>query len=333
MLEKLLRVSKKEGGEHMLEKLLRIYAMSMAYDVRSPMPHLVGPPGCGKSTYVEQLTELLGVRLHIINVSRLSPLDVEGVQMPHGQGEDMVLKMLPATFWTSLKEGDVLLMDEFLRGFPEVFNALLDIFTSRRVGAFRLPKVVIIGASNSVISYDAALEDRLLHLPVPDPRTSTSEARRLAKILIDSLGLLPDMLDSVEMRTLLDEVVLPTYNLLDVFKRKGSKPLPPSNNLTASLRNLIGQAQLRTVTTPALRDLLRTNNMLALKSGKYQYILGFEKSAPGTTSEHLQQQLTLLMGNPRLTPLQALNLEMNLQLLGMEEAMHEPHQVEEETVF
>ena len=81
----------------------------------------MGPPGCGKSTYVEQLADLVGKELHIINVSRLSPLDVEGVlQMPHGAGEDMVLKMLPATFWTSLHEGDILLMDEFLRGFPEV---------------------------------------------------------------------------------------------------------------------------------------------------------------------------------------------------------------------
>ena len=85
----------------MLEKLMKLYVMSMAYKVRSPMPHLVGPPGCGKSTYVEQLAELLGVELHLINVSRLSPLDVEGVQMPHGTGEDMALRMLPATFWTS----------------------------------------------------------------------------------------------------------------------------------------------------------------------------------------------------------------------------------------
>lgn len=80
----------------MLEKLMRLYVMSMAYDVRSPMPHLVGPPGCGKSTSVEQLAELLNVQLHIINVSRLSPLEIEGVQMPRGTDDEQQLHMLPA---------------------------------------------------------------------------------------------------------------------------------------------------------------------------------------------------------------------------------------------
>ena len=188
----------------MLTKLMRLYVMSMAYDVRSPMPHLVGPPGCGKSTSVEQLAELLGVQLHIINVSRLSPLEIEGVQMPHGSDDEMALRMLPATFWTSLKEGDILLMDEFLRGFPEVYNGLLDIFTSRRVGAFVLPKVFIIGASNSVVAYDQALEDRLLHLPVTDPRKSKTELQNLADIMTSALGLLPAMAKDPCMVDLLD---------------------------------------------------------------------------------------------------------------------------------
>jgi MoxR-like ATPase len=208
----------------MSDKVIRLYSMAMAYDVRSPMPHLVGPPGCGKSSVIEELADLLGVELHIINVSRLSPLDVEGVQMPHGSGEDMVLRMLPATFWTSLKEGDILLMDEFLRGFPEVYNALLDIFTSRRVGAYRLPRVFIIGASNSTVSYDGALEDRLLHLPVADPRRSKTERERMAKIIVDALGLLPEMAQSSEMEQLLREEVLPMYDILDSFSaKKGRK--------------------------------------------------------------------------------------------------------------
>ena len=65
----------------MLEKILKMYVMYMRLDVRSPMPHLVGPPGCGKSTVVEQAAEMIGVNLHIINVSRLNPLDLEGVQI------------------------------------------------------------------------------------------------------------------------------------------------------------------------------------------------------------------------------------------------------------
>ena len=303
----------------MLEKLMQLYVMAMTYDVRSPMPHLVGPPGCGKSHHVEQLADLIGKDLHIINVSRLSPLDVEGVQMPHGTGDDMVLKMLPATFWTSLKEGDVLLMDEFLRGFPEVYNALLDIFTSRRVGALRLPKVFIIGASNSVVAYDSALEDRLLHLPVTDPRKSTTEAAHIADILVDWLGLLPSMSTSSEMRAVLDAEILPTYALLDSFKKAGTK----ANNTVkgTSLRNLIGQAQLRMVKSGTLRDLIEMNNLAAMRDNKYQYVLLLD-GGKGKPVGYRQQALKL-RGNPKLTKVQALNLEANLQLIGLAEAQEE----------
>jgi hypothetical protein len=304
----------------MLERLMRAYVMAMLQDVRSPMLHLVGPPGCGKSTFVEQLADLLEVNLHIINVSRLSPLEVEGVQMPHGVGEDMLLKMLPATYWTQLKDGDILLLDEFLRGFPEVYSGLLDIFTSRRVGAFRLPKVFIIGASNSVVAYDQALEDRLLHVTVPDPRTSKREKQRIAQLLVDTLGLLPAMVDSSEMEHLLDTEVLPLYVLLDSFKKKGTKA-GPTISTGSSVRNLIGQAQLRVVQSSALRELIDINNTRAIVSSKYQYVLLLDggKSVPsGYTGKAMQ-----LRGNPRLTPVQALNLEGNLQLVDLHSAQLE----------
>lgn len=303
----------------MLEKLMKIYAMSMAYKVTSPMPHLVGPPGCGKSTYVEQLADLLGVELHIINVSRLSPLDVEGVQMPHGSGEEMILKMLPATYWSSLKDGDILLFDEFLRGFPEVYNAILDIFTSRRVGALRLPDVFIIGASNSVVSYDSALEDRLLHITVPDPRKSKMEREHIAKLLVEYLGLLPDMVTSAEMTAVLDTEILPTYDILDSFKKKGVKVTPGGTMKGYSLRNLIGQAQLRTMESLALKELIESNNDRAMIAGKAQYVL-LRGGKSSMVHPSYEAQANKLRGNPRLTPTQALNIELNLQLIEMERA-------------
>ena len=131
----------------MLERLARLYTAYMAQDVRSPIPHVAGPPGVGKSENAaalaklvgksqaaEQLAKLVQKKLHIINVSRLSPLEIEGIQMPI----ENKLEMLHSTLWTQLQEGDVVLLDEFLRGFPEVYNALLDIFTSRHVAGFDL---------------------------------------------------------------------------------------------------------------------------------------------------------------------------------------------------
>lgn len=296
----------------MLETILKLYVMAMAGDVRSPLAHLVGPPGCGKSTSVEQAAKLLGVNLHIINVSRLSPLETEGVQMPHGSGEDMVLRMLPATFWTALKEGDILLLDEFLRGFPEVYNALLDILTSRRAGAFHLPKVFIIGASNSTVAYDAALEDRLLHIAVPDPRNSKKAKGFLAQLIIDDVGLHPRMKDSMEMESLLSTVVLPMYDILDTFKKGGSSPAGVLKG--KSVRNLIGQAQLRHIETSELRELIDMNNRMAVTDAKWQYVV----LPSGKNVE--PRYLAVLSKIPRdkLTPLQLRNLELNEQLVGME---------------
>lgn len=306
----------------MLEKILKLYTMAMAGDVRSPMPHLVGPPGSNKSTAVEQAAQLIGVNLHIINVSRLSPLEIEGVQMPTDMHDPatMRLHMLTATFWTQLKEGDIVLLDEFLRGFPEVYNGLLDILTSRRVGAFTLPKVFILGASNSTVAYDKALEDRLLHLPVPDPRHNKAAKKDLAVALVERLGLLPAMVESTEMQSLLDIEVLPMFDVLDQFKGKANSG--GGSIKGSSLRNLIGQAQLREIKSSPLGELLQFNNQRAMTQGKAQYVLLTSGAASKVPPGYLAAA-EKLKGNPKLTEVQALNLALNLQLVELESVRNE----------
>lgn len=305
----------------MLETILKLYSMAMAVDIRSPLPHLFGPPGCGKSSVVEQAAEIIGCDLHIINVSRISPLELEGVQMPvpHDTEQTLKLKLLTATFWTQLREGDILLLDEFLRGFPEVYNGLLDIITSRQVGGYKLPKVFIIAASNSTIAYDKALEDRLLHLPVPDPRKKKAEKKHLAQMFVDALGLLPEMVDSYEMQTMLDTEVLPMYDCLDNLKNGSSSPVGLKGR---SLRNLIGQAQLRQVQAPAVSELIAMNNTRAMNAGKTQYVFLLDGKTAHVDPQY-EPKATQLRGNARLTPVQSLNLELNLQLLEMERIRQE----------
>ena len=298
----------------MLRILLLLYKMAMALDVRSPMPHIVGPPGTGKSTVMQQLADLLGVELHIISVARMMPTEVEGVQMPVGSGEDMVLKMLPATYWTSLKEGDIVFFDEFLRGYEMIYNALLDIFTSRRVGAHRLPKVVIVGASNSVKTYDPALDNRVLHIPVPDARKSKAERDRICQLIIEEIGLSPSVASSYEMEYLIERQILPAYDMLDMFKGNGKKVVAQEFE-GSSVRHLIGQAQLRYIVAPELKDLINHNNLVASRDGTWQYVVlsTGAKHAPKGYEEAARK----LKGNPKLTPLQAMNLELNLEMLEM----------------
>lgn len=300
----------------MLETLLKLYTMAQTLDVRSPTPHLFGPPGCGKSTFVQQLAALVGKKVHTINVSRISPLELEGVQMP--DKENTRLRLLTATHWNQLEDGDIVLLDEFLRGFPEVYNGLLDIMTSREVAGFKLPNVFFIAASNTTTAYDKALEDRLLHLVVPDPRTSKREAKRIATVIVEALGLLPDTATSYEMERLLMTEVNPTYELLDILKNKSSVGATQVKGI--SPRNLIGQAQLRHVTSTALRELIDMNNVRAIREGKDQYV--FLLSGRGVDATYVARAQGLV-GNPRLTELQATNLSLNLQLIQLEEVRYE----------
>lgn len=301
----------------MLEKILKLYTMAIAGDVRSPMPHLIGPPGCGKSTVAKQAADILGVNLHTINVSRMSPLEIEGVQMPEAHGDEgqLKLRLLHSTLWTQLQEGDIILFDEFLRGFPEVYNALLDIFTSREVVGLKIPNVFIMGASNSAVAYDGALEDRLLHLPVTDPRTHKGERQRLAQLIIDELGLLPSMVKSPEIEEVLNVEVLPMFNVLDSFKGKGTQ-LGSTMATGQSLRKLIGMAKLREVQSHTLESLISMNNARAMTENKAQFVLLLHgKQVPHSYETAARR----LVGNDKLTELQALNLNLNLQLIELEE--------------
>ncbi len=303
----------------MVELILKLYTMYMATDVRTPVPHLFGPPGCGKSSSVEMAAELLGVEAHTINVSRISPLELEGVQMPvSSEDEDLAqklqLKLLHATYWTQLKDGDIVHFDELLRGFPEVYNGLLDIWTSRKVAGFELPKVFIIASSNTTVAYDKALEDRLLHLPVDDPRKNVGVKRGLAKRIVDQLGLLPEMTTSMEMESLLQAEVLPMYDVLDNLGKAGTSPVSIKGK---SIRNLIGQALLREVQTPELQALITANNDTATKQAKHQYVFLTSGKAKHVPPGYRERALAI-RGNAKLTPLQSRNLELNLQLIESE---------------
>jgi hypothetical protein len=269
---------------------------------------------------VEQAAEIIGCRLHIINVSRISPLELEGVQMPvPDTDKDLQLKLLTATYWSALKEGDILLFDEFLRGFPEVYNGLLDIITSRQVGGYILPRVFIIAASNSTVSYDKALEDRLLHLPVPDPRKGKATKAMLAQLLVEKLGLMPVMVGSTEMQTLLDTEVLPMYDVLDSLKNKTSAP---GSTKGSSLRHLIGQAQLRQVQSTALKELISVNNIQAAQDNKFQFIF-LMSGRDAVAWPRYETEARGLLKSPRLTDVQRLNIQLNLQLIEMETIRNE----------
>ena len=307
----------------MFEQLLKLYVTSMATGVTSPMPHIVGPPGSGKSTVCRELADTLGVKLHTLNVSRISPLELEGLQMPDQAGER--LNLLLSTIWTQLKDGDILLLDEFLRGFPEVYNGLLDILTAREVAGHQLPNVFIIGASNSVATYDSALEDRLLHIMVPDPRKRSKVDSELRNRMIAETGLNPEVITIDAMDRLMLNIVLPTYDMLDVFVGTGGSQAKSNYAFGVrprSLRHLIGQVKLRLLQTNLLKELIETNNMISMRSRKPQYVILTDAKAPVGYESEIK---VLLESSSQLSPIQELNARINLNLITAE-AMKRPSQ-------
>ena len=228
-------------------------------------------------------------------------------------GEDMKLRLLHATYWTKIREGDIVLFDEFLRAFPEVHNGLLDILTAREVSGMVIPRAFFIGASNSVIAYDKALEDRLLHLSVADPRKSKTERTRLAALITTDLGLLPSMATSHEMEKLIEHEIQPMYEIMDSLKKRNAPP----NYEGSSVRHLIGEAKLREVQSTWLRELIDFNNMRATQESKWQYLFLLDgKHPPAGYEEKAAKFLT----SDRLSEIQKQNVAINLELIGFEQA-------------
>lgn len=311
----------------MLKDVLELYHAARTNQVCSLIPHLIGPPGSGKSTVAYTLVDLLntgtaesdrGVRLHVLNVSRISPLELEGVQMPVKNK----LEMLLSTFWNDLQEGDVVLLDEFLRGFPEVYNGLLDIITSRQVAGHKLPWVFFLAASNSAAAYDVALEDRLLDLKVPDPRKSFKEDKKIRSLMQQGMGLRPEAVDSHWMISLMRQRVDPMYSSLDM--KKGVLAGTATGGM--SPRKLIGQVQLRRVECSELHDLLKENNREAMSEGEPQYVvvysfngdLAFEED-----QEEYTEKARALIRDGKLEGQQLKQAQLNLQLLAANNNMKE----------
>ena len=261
---------------------------------------------------------MLGVNLHQINVSRISPLELEGVQMPT-EGK---LELLLATYWNNLKDGDILFLDEFLRGFPEVYNGLLDILTSRTVGGHELPDVFIIAASNSTTAYDPALTDRLLHLYVPDPRTNKTEDMRIRSSIVSALGLLPSMATAMSMDALMSEHILPMYQMLDAAK--GNNVGSTSRSQDMSPRNLIGQGQLRECTSGDLYALLESNNAAAMRQGKPQFVrIAYYKNRITPVDPTYVEKMVPLLSSDKLTPAQRIQAQVNINLIESDAVMKE----------
>jgi hypothetical protein len=134
----------------------------------------------------------------------------------------------------------------------------------------------------------------------------------MADIVVEELGLLPDMAKSQEMQDMLTTEVLPMFEILDSFDKGGSSA--PTLLKGQSVRKLIGQAQLRHVQASSLTELIKMNNLRSVQAAKWQYMFLLD----GKNVDPKYLAVIDQLPENKLSHLQLLNLRMNRELIEVE---------------
>ena len=120
------------------------------------VPCLVGPPGIGKTAAVREFARKLsledGTEHHVvvINAQRCIPSEVISMTMPDEENRTMVL--YNSATLTSLRDGDILFLDELWEAHPNVLSVLLTLIESRIMAdGTPLPDIMIVAATNATV--------------------------------------------------------------------------------------------------------------------------------------------------------------------------------------
>lgn len=123
------------------------YAGLEAYlDSKVTRPLLIwGSPGGGKSSSVIRAAKSRGIHIETLIASTLEPSDIGGI--PYRV--DNRMEFAPPVFFTRLKPGSILFLDEITTTHPSMQAPLLKLILDKKAGDFQLPEGVrIIAAAN-----------------------------------------------------------------------------------------------------------------------------------------------------------------------------------------
>lgn len=132
------------------DKMVQLLDASWA--VRSQIvPCLVGPPGIGKTAAVMQHAKAHGCgKVVKIVASRCVPSETVGMTMPDHEHRSM--DIYNSMQLSSLRDGDILFLDELLEADQFVLSTLLTVIESREMAdGTPLPDIQIVAATNDTI--------------------------------------------------------------------------------------------------------------------------------------------------------------------------------------
>ena len=131
------------------DKMIRL--LDTSWYLRSEIvPCLVGPPGIGKTAAVMQHAKSHGAKVVKIVASRCIPSETVGMTMPDHENRSMAI--YNSMQLSSLRDGDILFLDELLEADQFVLSTLLTVIESREMAdGTPLPDIQIIAATNDTI--------------------------------------------------------------------------------------------------------------------------------------------------------------------------------------
>lgn len=135
---------------------------------RELVPLFIGPPGIGKTQGIYQFAESIGVNVVTFILSNTVPSELSGIRMP--DTEKRTLEVFDDARMASLKDGDILFLDEILEAPPALWSACLTLIQDRIMASGRkLPDVMIVAASNPLPNptmISASVRDRFITFDV-----------------------------------------------------------------------------------------------------------------------------------------------------------------------
>lgn len=131
------------------EKMVQL--LELSWSMRSQIvPCLVGPPGIGKTAAVMEHASHHGSNVIKIVASRCVPSETVGMTMPDHKQRSMTI--YNSMQLSSLRDGDILFLDELLEADQFVLSTLLTVIESREMAdGTPLPDIQIIAATNDTI--------------------------------------------------------------------------------------------------------------------------------------------------------------------------------------
>lgn len=115
------------------------------------VPCLLGAPGIGKTEGIETFAREHGRNVVHIITSQILPTEVSGMTMPNQETHSM--DVFDHTRLSHMKDGDILFLDELLKGQQQVLSACLTLVQERRLmSGTMLPDVIIVAAANPLAS-------------------------------------------------------------------------------------------------------------------------------------------------------------------------------------